>query len=121
MGVVVLPQSQAFAEAVKEAMGGLSISQAAYKTGVSYEYVRTMVTYGRVPSEAILEKFAKGLDADVHKLRVAAGYEQTSDPVERVEFALEGIDHLEDWQAEAMVRLIEQRRKHREKNGESKN
>lgn len=110
MRMCLLSRSDRFAAAVRAAIGDLSISQAAYKTGISYEYVRTMVSYGRVPSETILVKFAEGLGVDLETLRVAAGYE-ASDPVDRVKFALEGQDELEDWQIEAIQRLAESKRR----------
>ena len=75
--------SEKFAEAVRTALGALSPGQASFKTGVSYEYLRRMVM-GHVPSEVILERFAKGMDADLMKLRIAAGYEEAEDPVERI-------------------------------------
>ncbi len=78
-----------FGEAVIKILDGVSPNQAAYKTGVSDEYIRKMAK-GRVPSEVILQRFAEGLGADLQALRIAAGYEQPSDPVERVELALRG-------------------------------
>jgi len=65
-----------FAQAVKEAMGELNMSQAAYKTKISYEWVRKMAQQGHVPSEEVLKRLATGLNADLHALRVAAGYVQ---------------------------------------------
>ncbi|MEN6370909.1 MAG: hypothetical protein ABFD64_02760 [Armatimonadota bacterium] len=73
-----------FAEAVRDALAGISANQASYKTGVSDEYIRKMAA-GRVPSKAIIEKFANGLDSDLHKLLVAAGYEEPGNPVEGIE------------------------------------
>jgi transcriptional regulator with XRE-family HTH domain len=98
---------EAFAAAVKAVLGEVTYNQAAYKTGLSDEYIRKMAR-GRVPSEAVLQRFAEGLGADLQALRVAAGYERPTDPVERVEFALSGVDHLEDYQAEHLVRMIKQ-------------
>lgn len=49
---------------------------------------------GAVPSEAVLERFAKGLNADLSALRRAAGYEQPSDPVEAVELALRNVESI---------------------------
>lgn len=66
-----------FADAVREALGGLSPNQASYKTEISDEWIRKM-SNGRVPSEAIVERFARGLDADLEKLRIAAGYQLDS-------------------------------------------
>jgi len=74
-----------FAQAVLEALGGRSANQASYKTEVSNEWIRKM-THGRVPSEAILARFARGLDADLENLRIAAGY-LPDDPVKIVEIA----------------------------------
>lgn len=65
-----------FKLAIKEAAGELSIPKIAYKTNISYETIRKMVSFGHVPSEEMLVKLAEGLNADLHKLRVAAGYEQ---------------------------------------------
>ncbi len=81
--VVVRPE---FARAVLEELGGLTPNQASYKTQVSDEWIRKM-TNGRVPSEAILQRFADGLGADLTKLRIAAGYQQDPD----VEVALEAL------------------------------
>ena len=84
-----------FGDAVRAALGDLSISQASYKTQISYEYMRKM-TYGHVPSPEIIRRFAEGLGVDAEPLLVVAGYEQPSDPVERVEIALRGNEHLSD-------------------------
>jgi hypothetical protein len=65
-----------------------------------------MASYGRVPSEAIIRKFAQGLEVDVADLLAAA-----NDPVAKVRFALEGQDELEDWQIEAIRRLAESKRR----------
>lgn len=56
-----------FASAVRDALAGLSPNQASYKTAVSDEWIRKMAA-GRVPSEAVLERFAKGLGADLRIL-----------------------------------------------------
>lgn len=107
-----MAQRPEFAEAVREAIGELSISQVAYKTGVSYEYVRTMVTYGRIPSEVVLHRFAEGLGADLPTLRIAAGYDQPSDPVERVKTALNSLPGpLEDYQVDRIRDLLEKYKK----------
>ena len=103
-----MAQSERFKEAVRDALGDLSISQAAYKTGVSYEYVRTMASYGRIPSEPILGRFAEGLGADLYKLRVAAGYEQPSDPVQRVQYALNGAPELSDVSKQMIVQFAKE-------------
>ncbi len=65
-----------FGEAVRAALGDLNTGQASYRTGISDTYIRSMKR-GLVPSEAVLERFAKGIDADLKKLRIAAGYEQS--------------------------------------------
>jgi transcriptional regulator with XRE-family HTH domain len=65
---------QELMEALKRIIGNLSISQVAYKTGISYETVRKIVAYGHVPSEAMLERLASGLGVDMYDLKVAAGY-----------------------------------------------
>ena len=64
-----------FGEAVRAALRGLSPNQAAYKTSISDEYIRNMAG-GKVPSEAIIARFAEGLGADLQTLRIAAGYAQ---------------------------------------------
>ena len=87
-------------------MGDLNVSQATYKTGVSYEYVRTMVAYGRIPSERVLERFAEGLGADLHKLRVAAGYDEESDPIKRVEVFLSGMEQLSEFAKDEIRRVV---------------
>lgn len=74
--MVKVKATEEFRQAVKDVLGDMSIAQAGYKTGVSYEYIRTMLAFGRIPSEDILEKFAEGMGADLYKLRVAAGYEE---------------------------------------------
>jgi len=80
--------SEQFAEAVREALGGLTPNQASYKTGVSHEEIRKM-RHGVHALDRTLKRFAEGLGADLHKLRVAAGYEEAlSDPVEAVRHAL---------------------------------
>ncbi len=76
-----------FAGAVREALGDLTPNQASYKTGISDEYIRKMA-HGRVPSEVIVERLAKGLDADLHTLRVAAGYEFPADIAESIELVV---------------------------------
>lgn len=81
---IIRPQ---FGEAVHEALGDLSPNQASYKTGVSDEYIRKM-SQGRVPSEVIIERFASGLEADLDKLMVAAGYKPDPNPMTAVETAL---------------------------------
>ena len=64
-----------FGRLVKSLMGDFSYMQVSYKTGISAEYIRMMVN-GRVPSEATIYKLARGLDADIRELLVAAGYEE---------------------------------------------
>jgi len=90
----------AFAEAVKAALGDLTFNQAAYKTGLSDEYIRKMAG-GRVPSEHVISRFAAGLGADLEKLRIAAGYAQPTDVVEAVDCALGGVD-LPEWAKEEL-------------------
>ena len=92
-----------FGDAVKAALGELSISQASYKTQISYEYIRKM-GYGHVPSPEIIRRFAEGLGIDPEPLLVTAGYEQPSDPIARVEIALRGNKQLSD---AAVGRIIE--------------
>lgn len=62
------------AELAQKIVGDLAISQVAYKTGISYETCRQLIKFGHVPSEEKLEEFAKGLNADLRELRIAAGY-----------------------------------------------
>jgi len=97
-----------FAEAVREALGGRSISQAAYKTGISYEWLRKMVQYGHVPSEAIVEKLAVGLSADLQKLRIAAGYAMPANPVIAVEISLRGSGKLSEEGIAEVLRFTEE-------------
>ncbi len=84
-----------FADAVRVALGDLSISQASYKTQISYEYIRKM-TYGHVASPEIIGRLAEGLGVDAQRLLVVAGYEQPTDPVECVKIALRGNKQLSD-------------------------
>jgi len=94
-----------FAEAVREAMGGLTPNVASYKTGVSDEWIRKM-SHGRVPSEAILKRFADGLGADLRKLMVAADYtETTSAPSEVHEPKTEYLTFSADATNERLERL----------------
>jgi len=97
-----------FADAVKAALGGLSANQASYKTGISDEYIRKMAT-GKVPSEAILERFAKGMNADLKQLRIAAGYEQPSDPVQAVDIALRTtLPEISDFDRDRILEMVKE-------------
>jgi len=73
-----------FAEAVREALGNLSPNQAAYRTGISDEYIRKLAA-GKVPSEAILARLATGLGADLAHLRQAAGYDPSPEMAQAAE------------------------------------
>jgi hypothetical protein len=102
-----------FGKLITETMGSDSFGQAAIKTQISKAYLVEMAR-GKVPSEKYVDMFADGYSMPLetrHKLRVLAGYDELSDPIERVEFALSGQDKLEDWQIEAIKRLAEQKRK----------
>jgi len=85
-----------FAIVVKEVCRGLSISKVAAYTGISFETIRKMVSDGHVPSEQMLERFATGMSADLTRLRVVAGYELPSDPVERCVISLRNSDVSEE-------------------------
>lgn len=95
-----------FAKAVELALGGLTPNQASYKTQVSDEWIRKM-TKGRVPSESILERFAKGLDADLHALRIAAGYEKPDDALEAVTLALRDAKNMSESSKEEVLRMVQ--------------
>lgn len=82
-----------FAALLKSALNGISIQQASYKTGVSYEYMRTMVAYGRIPSEEILQELANGLNVSLEELRIAAGY-APSVPDNLPDFTTQAIHNL---------------------------
>jgi hypothetical protein len=101
-----------FADAVREALAGLTPNQASYKTGVSHEQIRKM-RHGVVASDPTLRRFAEGLGADLHKLRVAAGYEEEppSGVVEALGYGLRG---AEDISEEGKKQIIEFAKKIRE-------
>jgi transcriptional regulator with XRE-family HTH domain len=105
-GEVRLDKREQFHEAIKEAIGDLSISQVSYKTGISYEWTRKIIQLDQVPSEAILEKLAKGLDYDLEKLLVAAGYKQPTDTVTAVEYALNGAEDLSPLAKEQLMQMV---------------
>ena len=70
--------SKQFAELVRRIMGDDSYGQASVRTEISKAYLLQMAS-GKVPSEAIIEKFVRGYadrSPDLHALRVAAGYEK---------------------------------------------
>jgi transcriptional regulator with XRE-family HTH domain len=111
--------SQRFAEAVTAALAGISPSQASYKTEVSYEYIRRM-RMGHIPSPEIIERFAKGLGAEVDVLLEAAGYKESSDPVVAVKLALRANRQLSEATKDQIVQFVEQklREKHERDAGE---
>jgi len=84
-----------FAIEVRQAMGELSPNQASYKTAISDEWIRKML-HGRVPSEEVLDRLARGLDADLQKLRIAAGYDQPADVITAVDLAMRCVDNISD-------------------------
>jgi transcriptional regulator with XRE-family HTH domain len=86
-----------FGVAVKEALGGMKAGEASIKTGISDVYIYKMLQ-GRVPSEDIIRRFAKGLDVDEGKLLIAAGYRQTTDILEAVEDAIRRTGKMTDEQ-----------------------
>lgn len=67
------------------------------------------------PKPIYLEALAAAQRVDVNELYKSAGLPipmiESNDPIQRVEFALDGQDNLDDWQIEAIKRLVEQRRK----------
>jgi hypothetical protein len=72
-----------FAQTISGIIEGLTNEQVTVRTGISSEYIRKMRS-GLVPSEAIIGRFYEGLKdrgADLTKLRIAAGYEQSTDPI----------------------------------------
>lgn len=75
--------SEDFGNLVKETLGTDSFGQAAIKTKISKAYLLELAQ-GKVPTEAIVEKFAKGYNTDTKKFMVAAGYEH-ADPREGYE------------------------------------
>lgn len=66
-----------FGRLVSEIISDDSFGQASIRTGISAAYLLQMKR-GKVPSEHIIEKFAAGYadrHADLHALRLAAGYD----------------------------------------------
>ncbi|MCK9570392.1 helix-turn-helix domain-containing protein [Candidatus Pacearchaeota archaeon] len=95
-----------FADAVREVLADITPNQASYKTGVSDEYIRKMAS-GRVPSEVIIERFANGMGADLTKLRIAAGYEQSTNPVVAVNHALsQTVPNLSEFSKKQILDLV---------------
>lgn len=82
------------------------------RSHITAEGVRKMAN-GEIlrPAEYQLEAIAKVLKIDFNELLMAAGYLQTSDPVERVQFALNGVPFLEDYQVDRIKELIEKHKK----------
>ena len=103
--LILKPEFQA---AVTEALQGLSVNQASYKTGISYEWLRRMVKYGHVPSEEIIERLAEGLGADLHSLRIAAGYEEETDILKRTDLFLNGSPELSEFTKDEIRRLVQE-------------
>jgi hypothetical protein len=94
------------AKEAQKAAGNLSISQVAYKTDMAYESARKLIKMGHVPSEDMLERFAKGLNYDLRKLRVAAGYEQPTNTVDAVEVALRVAQDIPDQGKEYVRKFV---------------
>jgi len=69
---------------------------------------------GHVPSETILECFAKGTHADLTSLRIAAGYQPPLHVIQAVEMALRDIHGISD---EGKQRIMEFVREAKEKYG----
>jgi hypothetical protein len=114
---------QEFGSLVDKILGELSYSKAENISGISGEYLRKM-RMGRVPSEDVIARFAdafKERGADLTALRIAAGYEQPSDVVERVAMALRCDKILTDKGKQQVLDLVKELRdKYGEPGGDAK-
>jgi transcriptional regulator with XRE-family HTH domain len=94
VGVAYRPE---FAELINKMSEGLNNEQVAIRIGTSAEYVRKMRKLGQVPSVDILERIANGMKdkgADLHLLKVVAGYEKPTHAVEAVELGLRTVNNI---------------------------
>ena len=64
-----------FGKIITDALKDNTYGQASIKTGISQAYILAMAR-GKVPSEPIIEKFAKGMNCDLDELMIAAGYKE---------------------------------------------
>jgi hypothetical protein len=88
--------SQDLADIVNAAMSKLGIKsneQGGKACGISQECFR-LTRGGKIPSEDVLIKMAEGLEIDLKKLRVAAGYEKPDSVAETVMLALRGTNKI---------------------------
>ena len=76
-----------FGHLVRQIMEGDTYGKAAIKTGISQAYLLAMGR-GQVPTRSFVEKFAKGYKVSSEDLLIAGGYEESTDPLERIEIAL---------------------------------
>lgn len=90
--------SKEFGDLVRETMQGDTYGKATIKTGISQAYLLAM-SRGKVPSRAIIERFAAGYNTEAQPLLVAAGYEEASDPVEACIVKLRGVLSRADLEA----------------------
>lgn len=79
-----------WAACIRQLMGDKNPATFAADVAASETYVRKWLN-GVVPTEAMVSQIATRLGVDLHMLRIAAGYEESNDPIERVEGALRGI------------------------------
>jgi len=100
--------SEEFQSILREAMAqrGIGISAAAYKCGVSYEWMRKMVQMGHIPSQEVLALVAKGLDLDLGRLRLIAGYDKPRDLIELADLALRADPDISDEGRKQILDLI---------------
>lgn len=113
--------SSEFAKIVKQVIGDLKPSQVSYRVGVSDVYIYKLMK-GLVPSEQVIEKFAKGMadrwsdgyDDLLLQMRIIAGYEHTTDPVLAVKFALRGNGVNLSPEGKAQIEAFTQRVKEKE-------
>lgn len=126
--------STEFGKLLIEILGSDSNGKAAIRTGISKSYWGELLN-GKVPRPESLEKIIDGYrdritPEQIKQLYEAAGYEipakwiqpipEESDPIKRVEFALNG-STLEDWQIEALHKLIEETARSRDETKKKEN
>ena len=104
--------------------GFKSYRDAEQKTGVNYSTIYMIVSRGRIPTRGQVIEWAEGIKEPINHWLELAGYDPisstlvnngSSDPVKRVQFALNGIPFLEDYQAERIRELIEKHTKKEDK------
>lgn len=116
---------QAFADYLRSKIGSKTNRDVARMVDVSPTTIGNWLV-GRLPDlndVALLGRLADALGVSRREIEDAIRGDQAmrakaaalkalgDNPIEIVEFALEGQDHLEDWQIEAIQRLLEERRK----------